>query len=184
MTTQYEILETRHDEHGRHYKLGNESPLQEITINEADGTVTIHDTHDSEEDLEDVLQDLFAIERDRLLDYSIGEFHMAPAQAVQNAWSVLTKRGYDAEELIQPDDQESLKHHYGIRLPQQAGFPTEETSNNVWIVIEDGFGSSQIRRAFDNLEAANAYVDDPHNAGHLFTEQVSVDSRYEVNNDR
>lgn len=68
-------------------------------------------------DLEEAARDLFAIERDRLLGYPPSELHMTPAQAVQNMWDILVEMGYNPDELIVPEEQDTLEYHNGICRP-------------------------------------------------------------------
>ena len=56
--------------------------------------------------LEEALQDLVAIERDRRLGYT--EFHMDQKVALENAIDALEGAGWDRDEIILPEDQEKL----------------------------------------------------------------------------
>jgi len=52
-------------------------------------------------------------------------------------------------------------------------------NNTVHIVMEDEVGEmATIRRTFDNAAAAQKYVNDPEQLGHLFVVEVTVESEY------
>lgn len=90
------------DGHGRCYDIGDDEPYDAITIDEADGTITLHG-HDT---LESHLRDLLAIVRDHELGYR--EFHKSPTEVLQESYDELVRRGHDADELVLPEDQEEL----------------------------------------------------------------------------
>jgi hypothetical protein len=53
-------------------------------------------------------------------------------------------------------------------------------TEEVYIVVEDRLDErTRMLRVFDNRPAANRYVDDPDNAGHLAVEHESVESSYD-----
>lgn len=102
--SEHDINSTGHDENGRYYDLAEDAPFEGITVDEATNTITVH----GQPAVEDALQNLLAIERDRLLGYPTGELHMRPERAVREAWDALSARGYNRDELILPDDQDRL----------------------------------------------------------------------------
>lgn len=55
----------------------------------------------------------------------------------------------------------------------------ETPTDDVWIVLEDSVGEmARIRRVFATETAANAYVNDPKNMGHLFVKNEQVETEY------
>jgi len=64
--------------------------------------------NDNSDEIERVLLDFIAIERDRLLGYSSGEFHREPRDALVDGMWQLIEAGHDPDEIIFPDDQEKL----------------------------------------------------------------------------
>jgi hypothetical protein len=78
-----------------------------------------------------------------------------------------------------PDDPEMVSYALDDLETQLAALKEIEKINSgdsVWVVLEDGVGEmSRVLRVFDNPTAANSYVDDPDNAGHLFVEKLEVE---------
>lgn len=115
-----------HDEHGRCYDLGEDAPWDAITVNEADGTITLHGSPP----LEEAAADLLALERDRLLGFPADELHKPPQAVVERAWHLLSARnpGFKDEYILR-DDQQTL----GLESPepeQTGGADDSEASND------------------------------------------------------
>lgn len=100
----YEIESAGTDKTGEYIALEDCAPLDGLTVDKADGTVTLH--NESESEIKQTLRHLLSIERDRLLGYQ--EFHMSPQSAVQEAVDALRHRGENIDELVLPEDQQKL----------------------------------------------------------------------------
>lgn len=98
------ITSVGNDANGRSYDLDDDSPYDAITVNEGDGTITLHGTPP----VENALNHLVGMERDRLLGYPERELHMNPADALRMALAALTERGRDSDFFVQPTDQQKL----------------------------------------------------------------------------
>ena len=111
MTT-YEITSSAHDDCMRHYDLEDGVPIEGITIDEADGTATIHSSG-----LKSALRTLVAIERDRQLGYAPDKLHVTPEGALQTAYDTLVALGDDPDEIIPERDRRALN----LTRPATAG---------------------------------------------------------------
>lgn len=103
----HDIKAVGHDTHGRFYDIADDCTYDGVTVDEAEGTVTLHTLHGNSP-LEDALNNLIAIERDRLLGYPSSELHMQPETALTVALTALDEQGRDVEFLIMQDDQAAL----------------------------------------------------------------------------
>ncbi len=89
--------------HGTSYDFNGDTPIAGLTIEEAEGTITIHD-----EEIETLLRDCLAMERDRLLGFGDDELHRNPRDVVKQLTAVLAALDNDVDELVLPGDQERL----------------------------------------------------------------------------
>lgn len=102
--SKHDIKAIGHDAHGRFYDIADDCTYDGVTVDEAEGTVTLH----GKSPLEDALNNLIAMERDRLLGYPSSELHMQPETALKIALTALDEQGRDVEFLIMQDDQAAL----------------------------------------------------------------------------
>lgn len=60
------------------------------------------------DDVKKALRNLIAIERDRQLGYPHEDLHMDPTQAIVEGLDALEELGDDPNEIVWPEDQETL----------------------------------------------------------------------------
>lgn len=70
--------------------------------------MTGENTEQPDPDVKQPLIDLIAIIRDRQLGYPSEDIHMDPVDAIENGLEVLDELGTNPDEVVFPDDQETL----------------------------------------------------------------------------
>jgi len=102
---EYNITSKGTDGEGRYISLGEAAPVEGITIDEVDGTVVIHEERG---DIQRIIEQLVALERDRLLGYQSDELHEDPKTVLSDALDTLEQHGADTDKVVMPEDKQAL----------------------------------------------------------------------------
>jgi hypothetical protein len=100
---EFDIEGVGDDRTGRYYDFNESEPVDGITVDEADGTVTIHDNA-----LKPILRDFVAMHRDLMLGFPPDELHRSQSDALKEGVTLLELLGDDVDDVILPEDQEAL----------------------------------------------------------------------------